>query len=133
MKAIFRSLFANFSRLALLIVLAYAAYVAFSGIGKTIPAHVWTSGSAWQFFGVLCAIIYAAFSAGRESRVGRIRFWRDASEKWNAHYRHMLDVNKTMIDDVLLAQKAGVPVKTFLHGVGPNPQHDPADTEGERS
>jgi len=104
-------------------------YGVLSGIDEIRPAKVWTWRDAIGGGAFFLVILHCAHSAGREWCKPRIRRLEEALTHSRAQYRHMLDMNKTMIDDVLAAQAAGVKVKTFLHGCGMKKPDDPQDDD----
>ena len=101
----------------------------FSGIGEIRPAKLWTWKEAIGGAAFTLVVLHCAHAAGREWCAGRIRRLEEALKRSQGQYRHMLEMNKTMIDDVLAAQAAGIKVKTFLHGCGMTPPADPADDD----
>jgi hypothetical protein len=122
------AIYAHTYRLVLLAILVFAAYVFMSGQGETRPAFVWTATSAWGALTAVLALTRLAYLAGIESRYRHIAYWREHAEKWERLHRTMIDVNRTMIDDVLLAQKHGLPVQTFLH-TGRRRESNPQDDD----
>jgi hypothetical protein len=121
------------SHMALLVLVGIVVHDLYLALGRAVPASVWTMRDVIQVFVAFAVCVILGYMAGRESRLGAVRFWKAAARKWQEHHRTMLDMNKTMIDDVLMAQAAGVKVKTFLHGCGmveKPPARDPADAPG---
>lgn len=128
-----RTINAAFFRCWLLIALALIGYTSLSMRGNVIASYVWANANALDVGGMQAFLAFLAFYAGRESRSKALTYWGKESNKWHGQYRAMFDMNKTMIDDVIAAQAAGVKVKTFLYGCGMGekpPVRDPADAPG---
>jgi hypothetical protein len=113
LKTIVRALWSVLYRLSALFALAYVAWFYSRGLGEVVQAFTWTPDRAWQAFACVAAAMYLAYRAGRESRDRAIRNLLKALRESRGQYRWMIDMNKTMIDDLLRAQNEGFECKSF--------------------
>jgi hypothetical protein len=88
----------------------------YQGIGLVRPAHVTTSGD-FTFVAVLVSLFLCmGWLAGSEFGHLQVRTLRRLLKQEREHAADMRRLNISMVDDVLLAARNGLPVKTFSSG-----------------
>jgi hypothetical protein len=112
--------------------LGWFLHFLYQQIGTMRPAHA-TSLDDWLFFAALSTLFLCmGWLAGSEIRSAQVRTLRKILELERAHAADMRKLNISMVDDVLLAARNGLPVKSFPYsGAQTEPKTAPHNVESD--
>jgi hypothetical protein len=112
--------------------LGWFLHFQYQQIGTMRPAHA-TSLDDWLFFAVLSTLFLCmGWLAGSEFRYAQVRTLRRTLTNEREHAAAMRRLHHAMVDDVLLAARNGLPVKSFPYsGAETEPKTAPHNVESD--
>jgi hypothetical protein len=110
-KILFRIVFS--AHAIALVFLGYIARDLHRLIGAPLPARVFTFDSWMALSALFGVVLFLGWLAGNEFRSLQVRTLRRMLGNEREHAGYLRHLNANMIDDVLLAARHGVPVKSF--------------------
>jgi hypothetical protein len=101
-------------------------------IGTPRPSGPYTFDSWMTVSMLLGVVLFLGWLAGTEIRSAQVRTLRKILERERAHAADMRKLNISMVDDVLLAARNGLPVKSFPYsGAQTEPKTAPHNVESD--